>query len=373
VAMMADAVPAGALKTFTIGFSEQSFDESSHARRVARHFGTDHHEDVFTTDVMIDLLPSVVDLLDEPFADASILPTYLLSRFTRASVTVALGGDGSDELLAGYPTFVAERLARLYRIPRPVHERLVVPLAAKLPVSTANFSRDFKIKRFLRGASATDADRHATWLGAFTLAEQETLLARPVADPLVEQRAAFQRARTRDNLERLIYLYAATYLTDDILFKVDRASMANSLEVRAPFLDVELVDVLGSIPASLKLRRFDTKWILKRAMGGLLPAGIVARPKKGFGIPIGQWFKEGLRDQLLAELSASRLRAQGIFDPTAVERLVAEHLSGRFDHRKQLWTLLMFQLWHRRWMEEPSRATNFRERPSSSRPIPATS
>jgi asparagine synthase (glutamine-hydrolysing) len=357
VAMMVEQMPSRDVKTFAIGFSERSFDESGHARRVAEHFGTHHHEEVFTPQTMVDVLPSVVDFLDEPFADASILPTYVLSRFTRESVTVALGGDGSDELLAGYPTFPAERVARLYAMPRLLHERVIVPLVDRLPVSTADFSLDFKLKRFLRGAAAPADVRHAAWLGAFMPAEQATLLGRDPGDPLAEQRRAFAGAPTGSRLERLIYLYATTYLRDDILVKVDRASMACSLEVRAPFLDAELVEFLGRVPPGLKLRRFDTKHLLKRAMARTLPPGIVDRPKKGFGIPIAEWFRHDLRDALRDELSPARLGAQGIFDPGEVDRLVSEHVSGRRDHRKQLWTLFVFQLWHRRWVEERSRGS----------------
>ena len=165
----------------------------------------------------------------------------------------------------------------------------------------------------------------------------------------------FAAAPTTSRLERLIYLYATTYLQDDILVKVDRASMACGLEVRAPFLDVELVEFLGRVPARLKLRRFDTKHLLKRAMAQRLPAGIANRPKKGFGIPVAAWLKSDLRGALQDELSPSRLTAQGLFDVAEVQRLVSEHLAGRRDHRKQLWTLLVFQLWHRRWVEERTR------------------
>jgi asparagine synthase (glutamine-hydrolysing) len=355
VAMMVRDLPASSVKTFSIGFADQSFDESHYARRVAEHFGTDHHEDVFTANTLLDLLPTVTDFLDEPFADASILPTYLLSRFTRDSVTVALGGDGSDELLAGYPTFPAERIARLYRMPRLLHEDVLAPLADRLPVSTANFSLDFKLKRFLRGARLPTELRHPVWLGSFTPAEQRTILGRTPPDPFSEHRLAWESAPSRRPLERLIYLYAKTYLQDDILVKVDRASMACSLEVRAPFLDAELADFLGRVPPRLKLRRLETKHLLKRAMRDVLPPGIAERPKKGFGIPIAEWLKTDLRAAVLDELSPDRLRRQGIFEPTEVQRLVSQHLSGAADHRKPLWTLFVFQLWHRRWLEERSR------------------
>jgi asparagine synthase (glutamine-hydrolysing) len=351
VAMMVEALPPDQVRTFTIGFGERSFDESEHARRVAAHFGVDHHEDVFTPRVMLDLLPTVADFLDEPFADASVLPTYLLSRFTRQSVTVALGGDGSDELLAGYPTFPADRVARLYRMPRLLHEHVLVSVADRLPVSTSNFSFDFKLKRFLRGAGSPADVRHPTWLGSFTPAEQAALLTRAPTDPFEEQRRAFAAAPTRNELERLIYLYATTYLQDDILVKVDRASMACSLEVRAPFLDVDLVEFLGRVPPRLKLRRLDTKHLLKRAMADVLPAGIATRAKKGFGIPVAEWFKGELREALEEELAPRRLEEQGLFEPAEVQRLLSVHLAGRRDHRKSLWTLFVFQLWHRRWLE----------------------
>ena len=351
VALMTEALPASKVQTFTVGFGEQSFDESDHARRVANHFGTDHHEEIFTPEVMLDLLPEVFAHVDEPFADASILPTYLLSRFTREHVTVALGGDGSDELLAGYPTFKADRLARLYPIPPRMNERTAIRVADRLPVSTANFSFDFKLKRFLRGAALPPATRHAAWLGAFMPEEQAALLVTPPPAVLAESQHIFDAAPTSDPVERLIYLYAKTYLPDDILVKVDRASMANSLEVRAPFLDVELASFLARVPPRLKLKRLDTKHILNRAMSDLLPEGIADRPKKGFGIPVARWFKGELRESLQEELAVSRLRSQGIFEPREVQRLLSEHLSDRRDHRKALWTLFVFQLWHRSWVE----------------------
>ena len=354
VAMMSETIAAGSAKTFTIGFDDRSFDESHYARRVAQHFGTEHYEEVFTPRALLELLPAAVEQLDEPFADASYLPTHLLSRFTRDHVTVALGGDGGDELLAGYPTFSADRVASLYRVPRLLHDRLVLPLADRLPASTRNFSLDFKVKRFVRGASLGADIRHPMWLGAFAPAEQQALLNREPGETFTEWRAAYAAAPTSRPLERLIYAYAKTYLQDDILVKIDRASMASSLEVRAPFLDVDLVTFLGRVPARLKLKRLDTKHLLKRAMADVLPPGIAERPKKGFGIPIAEWFKNELREPLQEELSEARLKAQGIFEHAEVQRLLSDHLSGRRDHRKQLWTLFVFQLWHRRWAARPA-------------------
>jgi asparagine synthase (glutamine-hydrolysing) len=238
-----------------------------------------------------------------------------------------------------------------------VHDHVLVPLADRLPVSTSNFGFDFKVKRFLRGAKAPVELRHPTWLGSFTPEEQEALLLKDFADPFDDWRQASEHAPSSDPIERLIYLYAKTYLHDDILVKVDRASMACSLEVRAPFLDVELVEFLARVPSRLKLRRFQTKRLLKLAMRDILPRGIATRPKKGFGVPIAAWFKGPLREALLDELAPDRLRRQGIFDAPIVQRLITEHMAGRRDHRKSLWTLYVFQLWHRRWVEGSTRSS----------------
>ena len=346
VALMAERVDPAEIRTFSIGFEDPSFDESSWARTVANFYGTRHHEEVLKPQTLVDILPRVAAFLDEPFADASIIPTYLLSRFTRQHVTVALGGDGGDELLAGYPTFAADRAARFYRIPRLLHDRFVVPLAGRMPVSTDNFSFDFKVKRFLRGAPYDAGIRNQVWLGAFGPDEQGDLLRdHAVDDPYADVAAAERDCTSRDPLERLIYLYCRFYLQDDILTKVDRASMACSLEVRAPFLDHTLVEYIATIPPDLKLRGFNGKYILKRAMADRLPPGIARRSKKGFGIPVAKWFRGELRSLVHETLSPARLRQQGIFHPETVQRLLLEHDRGSHDHRKQLWTLFMFQLW----------------------------
>jgi asparagine synthase (glutamine-hydrolysing) len=365
VALMFEHLLAGQVKTFSIGFEEPSFDESEHALAVARHFGTDHHEEVFAARTVLDVLPELAGQLDEPFADPSILPTYLLSRFARRSVTVALGGDGSDELLAGYPTFAAEAAAARYPVPRTLHERVVAPLVEWLPISKQDFGVDLELERFLRGVHASPAVRHQLWLGAFSPAEQAALLAGPLGcDPYADAAALHDDPSRARPLERLLYLYAKTCLADGILVKTDRASMLASLAVRAPFLDHTLVEFLARVPSHLKLRRRKTKVLLKRAVTGLLPPGIADRPTQGIRIPVAAWLKAELREPMLDLLSAERLRGQGLFEPREAERLVREHLSGRRDHRKQLWTLLMFQL----WLESVS-APRVRELPSVPTPI----
>lgn len=356
VAMMAELMPPSQIKTFAIGFEDKSFDESAHARRVAGFFGTDHREQILQSKTLLDILPEIAGFLDEPLADASIIPTYLLSKFTRQHVTVALGGDGGDELFAGYPTFQAHRLAEFYKVPGVLHERIIRPLAEWLPVSNDNISFDFKVKRFLRGMGARPAIRDQMWMGSFMPAEQRSLLqgGGSEIDDFDDVLDAEKNCPSGDGMEQLIYLYCKLYLQDDILTKVDRASMACSLEARAPFLDYTFVEFVNSIPFRFKLKGLKTKYILKKAMRAKLPPEIPGRRKKGFGIPIGKWFRKELRNLLLDSLAESRIRQQGIFNPAEVTRLVGEHLRGAKDHRKQLWTLLIFQLWHEHYGAPPS-------------------
>jgi asparagine synthase (glutamine-hydrolysing) len=303
----------------------------------------------------MDILPEVASFLDEPLADASIIPTYLLSKFTRQHVTVALGGDGGDELFAGYPTFQAHRMAKYYKVPRGVHEQMIRPLAERLPVSTDNMSFDFKVKRFLRGMGSRPEVRDQIWLGSFTPHEQRALLQGGAAeiDDYADITEAEKTCDSMNGMERLIYLYCKFYLQDCILTKVDRASMACSLEARAPFLDYTFVEFVSLIPFRLKLRGLTSKYILKRALRDKLPPEILRRPKKGFGIPVGKWFRHELRSLLLDSLDESRLRRQGIFQPREITRLVDEHLRGIKDNRKQLWTLFMFQLWYEHFGAPP--------------------
>jgi asparagine synthase (glutamine-hydrolysing) len=347
VAMMAELMPPAQIKTFAIGFEEKSFDESGHARRLAGYFGTDHREQILQSKTLLEMLPEVAAFLDEPLADASIIPTYLLSKFTRQHVTVALGGDGGDELFAGYPTFQAHRMAGFYKMPRLLHERMIQPLAECLPVSSDNFSLDFKVKRFLRGMGRRPEIRDQFWMGSFTPAEQRSLLHGPAPeiDAYDDVLEAEKNCGSGNSMERLIYLYCKFYLQDCILTKVDRASMACSLEVRAPFLDYTFVEFVNAIPFRLKLKGLTAKYILKKAMRDKLPPEILGRGKKGFGIPVAKWFRNGLREPLLDLLSESRIRRQGIFNPAEITRLVDEHLRGTKDNRKQLWTLFMFELW----------------------------
>jgi asparagine synthase (glutamine-hydrolysing) len=355
-AALAEVEPARSIRTYSIGFEDKSFDESEHARAVARHLGTDHHERTFSAASMMDLLPDVAGWLDEPFGDASILPTHLLSRFAREEVKVVLGGDGADELLAGYPTFTAERAAGLFRrLPRRARA-LAGAAVGRLPVDHRNFSFDFKLKQFMRGASEPLALAHQRWLGSFAGAEiSEMLLDAAGVDVETEHLERAERlAAGCDPLTRSLSLYQDTYLPEDILTKVDRASMATGLEVRAPFLDAGLVEQMQTLPASYKHGGGRTKRLLKRAAAGRLPASILERPKKGFGIPVARWLRGPLAGMLDDLLGQQRLERQGLFRPAAIRQRIDEHRFGVADHRKPLWTLLMFQLWYSHWCHGPS-------------------
>jgi asparagine synthase (glutamine-hydrolysing) len=330
----------GEVKSFSVGFADRSFDESAQARLVAKHLGTEHHEVTLEPGMLLDLVPRLPDLLDEPLGDASIIPTYLLSEFTRRHVKVALGGDGGDELFAGYPTLQAHRLAGYYlKAPRLLREGLVEPVVRRLPVSRGNLSFDFRAKRFVSGAAYPAAERHQRWMGSFDREERTALLAR-------DAQHQDREVADGDPLNQVLLLDMRLYLENDILVKLDRASMMASLEGRVPLLNNDFVEYATNLPLNMKLRGLRSKFLLKRALRGVLPDSILNRPKKGFGIPVAHWFRGPLKDQLLSVLSPERIAREGFFDPSGVKSLIADHLDGRRDNRKQLWTLFAFELWH---------------------------
>lgn len=321
------------LKTFSIGFEEASFDETHYARMVAEHIGADHHIETLSVQRALDILPEVTARWDEPIADSSMLPTYLLCQHARRDVTVALGGDGADELLAGYDPFKALRYARWYEkfVPRPVH-RGISMLAARLPVSHQYMSFDFRLKRTLRGLDHAPHLWLPVWMAPLAPSELDELFRAPVdlEDVFSEAIETWDGCESSDPVDRTIAFYIRLYLQDDILVKVDRASMLNSLEVRAPFLDRELVDFLRRLPSDMKLRGATSKWILRRAAEKLLPKEILTRSKQGFAVPIGRWIKDGT---LKPDFTAG-------FNSAFWNRLSGEHRRGDRDHRLALQTLL---------------------------------
>jgi asparagine synthase (glutamine-hydrolysing) len=329
------------MNTFSIGFDEASFDESRYADQVARELGTNHHSDVLSLEKARSLLPEIVRRLDEPMGDSSLLPTYLLCRHTRSQVTVALGGDGADELFAGYDPFRALRAAEYYAklMPRPVHEavRLVM---GRLPVSHANMSFDFRLKRTLRGLSYPPRLWCPVWMGTLDPEEIAALFREPVdiEDVYSEAIEQWDACKQHDLVDKVLQFYTKLYLQDDILTKVDRASMMHSLEVRAPYLDIELVDFVRRIPHQYKFRNGETKYILKKALETVLPHNILYRPKKGFGVPIGPWFREGMLEEGAAT-------DWGALDHDFVRRKFADHRAGRSDERAFLWNAWLLRQW----------------------------
>jgi asparagine synthase (glutamine-hydrolysing) len=351
-AVAALAARHGALDTFSIGFDEPSFDESAHARLVARHIGSRHHERVLRADDMPDLVPGLGALLDEPLGDASILPTAALSAFARESVTVALGGDGGDELFAGYPMHQGHRVAHGLRgVPATVWHTAAY-LAARLPVSHRNFAPGFKLATFLRGVSAPAPARHGRWMASFVpelqreLLHPDVLRATADQDPFAVLERQWQASAGAPLLARASHLDATTYLPDDILMKVDRASMSVGLEVRAPLLARAVVDLAFSLPDTARMRHLTGKRVLRDAVRDLLPAAVLRRPKKGFGMPVAAWLSGSLRP-LTRDLLAASDVGGGLFRAEVVERMLMEHDRHIRDHRKPLWTLLVLELWRR--------------------------
>jgi len=361
IAALAVAASSEPVKTFSISFAEASFDESAYARSVAKFLGTDHHEERLSANLAANLVSEIGAWMDEPFSDPSLVPTYLLSRFTRKHVTVALGGDGGDELFAGYPMYAGLRWAELYkRVPPALRAGIVEPLVRLLPVKTKNLSLDYKAARFITGAKYDTVARHHVWFGSFTPEEQLELLTPEVlaatdSEIYAQAREMAAECDNKDPVTQMQSVDTRMYLAEDILTKVDRASMAVSLEVRAPFLDPRVAEFAASLPGNYKLRGHKTKYILKKAVKELMPPFVTRRGKKGFGVPVAEWLKEKLRPLARDLLSPERVRRAGVFNPTFVARLQDEHERGMANHRKLLWTLLMFELWHESFVETPRR------------------
>ena len=339
------------IQTFSMDFSDLTYDESQHARSVATFLGCKHHTQTVDANTLLNALPAVSRFVDEPLADASIIPTYLLSKFARQHVAVALGGDGGDELFEGYPTFAADRWGRLFfdHTPAPL-QALARTVARALPVCTDYFSLGFKAHQFLRGGGISGPRRHQRWMASFLPEEQHTLLhddvlAASAGDPLrlLDDRA--NETRAKDPRDRLLDHYVRFYLAGDVNVKVDRAAGAVGLEVRAPFLDTDLVTFACQLPPALRSQSGINKFVLKRALKGRLPPEILLRKKQGFGVPVAAWMKGPLQGMLRDELDASKLRREGFFNPQVVQTLIYEHTSGLRDRRKALWTLLSFERW----------------------------
>jgi len=347
-------IEASPIKTFSIGFREKSFNELHYARLVADYLQTDHQEFVVEPKLVTELVPKLMNYLDEPLADASVIPTYLISYLARQKVTVALAGDGGDELFAGYDTYKAYRLATYYRrLPRFINTPLR-SLVNLLPASSQRLSFEFKAKKFLLGIDYPPEIANYIWWGAYPPQEKARLFSPQLqeiikANPYEPVAFHLQSCQAQDPLDRLFYLDLKLYLQDDLLVKVDRMSMANSLEIRVPFLDYTFVEFAARIPNKLKLKGLQTKYILKKAMAGRLPQEIFRRPKIGFDIPLGAWLRGDLKPFVLEVLSPQNLSRHGFFNQTYIEKKLKEHLRGQHNHRQLLWPIIIFQFWYDRY------------------------
>jgi len=338
----------GRLKTFSVSFRGRSFDETPYFRQAAARYATDHHEFDLNPEVeLADAIGQFAYYSDEPSADAGALPVWFLSRMTRRYVTVALAGDGGDELFGGYVTYLADRYARwLRRTPAPLRKLALAAAHRLLPVSDDKISFEYKVKRLLEGSLLSAEDAHFFWNGTGSPAQRAALL--PGAggaslEPLVGD------IRARDDLNRFMLIDHHFYLPDDILYKVDRMSMAHSLEVRPPFLDHRVVEFAASLPASFKVRGGTLKFLLRELMKGKLPPPILRRAKMGFDVPAHEWFRGPLLPLLRDAVTEAAAAATGVFSWPAVEGLIADHLSRRRNYGYHLWGLLTLFLWMRQW------------------------
>jgi len=355
VAEMAELSTAR-VKTFSIGFGERDFDELSYARQVARHFDTDHHELVVEPRAL-DILPTLVRHYGEPYGDSSAIPTYYVAQMTRQHVTVALNGDGGDEVLAGYERHWGARIAARYdTIPRFVRHGLIRPLVPLVPEPRQRRAFLRRAKRFMAAAHLSPVDRYLHWVGAFSASQKSALYTQEFASSLGGNqsvhwlRDALASEPLLDPVDAVLRADTLLYLPEDLLAKVDIASMANSLEARSPFLDHRVVELCAALPSSYKLHGRTSKWLLRRLMQDRLPPEILTRPKMGFGVPVGEWLRGELRPLLQDTVLSSVALNRGYFHHQAVQSLVDDHLSRRVDHTAHLWALLMLELWFREFI-----------------------
>ena len=339
------------VRTFSIGFDERGFDELADARLVAEQYGTQHEELTLRPDAAL-LLPTLAEAFDEPFADSSALPTYLVSELASRHVKVALSGEGGDELFGGYYTYAADLLA----LRAAGLARFARPLVELLPSSSGKATFDYKAKRFVRGAHLPPLERHHAWKEIFSGAARAELTGRRSEfDPVDLLRARFAETEGAELLARLQDVDLGIYLVDDLLVKTDRASMAHSLEARVPFLDPVVTNLALALPSRHKVRGLRKKVLLRKAVAPLIPQPLLRRRKRGFSIPAAAWLRGDLEPFARDTLSESTLRRQGFFDPRAVRRVLDDHVGGKEDLSRQLWGLLAFTLWHERHVESAPR------------------
>lgn len=345
------------VKTFSIGFEEQDFSELKYARRVAEHIGAEYNEFIVRPNAM-EVIPTLVEHYGEPYADSSAIPTYYVAKETSKHVTVALNGDGGDESFAGYERYAAMQMAETYkRIPQKLRKLFVEKAVNLLPTSELKRSRFRDAKRFIQAANLPETERYFRWMSTFNRDAKFDLYTDDFASSVAEQNPSeymdrwFAKANGSGLLDAALMTDQMTYLPNDLLVKVDIASMANSLEARSPFLDHKLIEFAASLPEDLKMRRFQTKSLLKKAAARLVPKEVIYRRKMGFGVPIGKWFREDMKDFVKSVLLSESSLKRGIVKPQMLERLVVEHTNAERDHAFQLWTLLMLELWFQKFID----------------------
>ena len=365
VALM-QKVSTAPVRTFSIGFNEEGYNEAPWAAKVANHLGTDHTEFYLTPREAMEVIPNLPEMYDEPFADSSAIPTFLVCQMARDHVTVALSGDGGDEQFSGYVRYWSTQAMAtgLKRLPGSVKsaaeallgtipyrwvEKCYLPWRQFLPqrFRVANFPDKWQKLVHLLDQTAI-ADIYRMTICLWSKDELPQLMGKYLPESQYEK--TFSETEDWPLLSRLMRVDQRTYLPDAMLTKVDRASMAVSLEVRVPLLDHRVVEYTAKLPDSLKYRNGTGKFLLKRLLGQYLPAHLIERPKMGFGVPIDRWFREELKDLLLDYLSPERLKKEGLFDHILVEKKLKEHLSGQINHHYRLWALLMWEMWRERWL-----------------------
>ncbi|MDD5449050.1 MAG: asparagine synthase (glutamine-hydrolyzing) [Candidatus Omnitrophica bacterium] len=358
VVYMMSKIGAGRVKTFSIGFEEQSHSELKYAGLVARHFGTEHHEYIVRPRA-IEVLPKLVWHYNEPYADSSALPSYYVAKMTRQEVKVALNGDGGDEDFGGYERFMAARFAELYRrIPEGLRTHVINAALSKIPTPLDFNNFQGKLKRFLITASKPCSERHYNWVSIFRDHEKEFLFADSFKNELNGRSSfyyledAFRECGSSDVVDAVMCADITTNLLDDLLVKMDIATMANSLEGRSPFLDHKLMEFAATIPSGIKIRGTRLKYILKKALAAALPEEILSREKMGFGIPIDKWFRGELKDYARDILLSGKSIDRGYFKDVSVRQLLDAHASGRANHGARIWSLLNLELWHRIFIDK---------------------
>ena len=343
------------VKTFSIGFHEDSYNELKYARLTAEKFSTDHHEFLVTPDIC-DIVDELVWHFDEPFADSSAIPTFMVSKLAREHVKVSLSGDGGDELFAGYTRYVIDKKRDVFsRVPAIVRKGLMGPISRRLPHNARG-------RNFIHNVALDPIDRYLDSMSIFTGLNKDRLYNGEMrgyllADNLVQKQFQEYAAKieSSDETDKLLYIDSKTYLPGDILTKVDRMSMAVSLEARVPLLDHKLIEFVSRVPSSLKLAGFETKYLLKRAVADIVPEEILRRPKQGFGVPIQEWINQQLKARIRDTLNSSVSRQRGYINPDYIQVLLEEHERGRRDHSMALWSLFMFELWHRQYVDATGR------------------